>query len=480
MAHLTETARAATAPLSTEASKRPIPGLDLAQVTGLLRLADLAAIVAPAVIIYLVYVWPGHAAVDSRYVTAVLAVATIAVTMIQRSRGYRSDTLLADAPPIGRILSAWGIAIAIGLALAFALKVSDHYSRVWATSWFLLSGLTLALARAAIFRSVRRMAAAGRFASRTALIGAGARLQRLEARLTAEDAAATRIVMAADERAPESIDRLFERIRAGEIDRVLLALPEDAHDRAGQLIARLAETPVDIRLAPVVSAQQFDHGDFVIQAGLPIARILDRPISGWDQWWKAIEDRCLAMVFLILLAPLFLAAALAIKLDSPGPVFFKQRRYGFNNQPITVLKFRTMEADRGDEFGARQTSRNDPRVTRTGRFLRRASIDELPQLINVLRGEMSIVGPRPHALGTRAEGRAFEEVVDQYAARHRVKPGITGWAQVNGWRGEIDSIDKIQKRVEHDLHYIENWSIGFDLLIILMTMALIIRDRRAY
>jgi lipopolysaccharide/colanic/teichoic acid biosynthesis glycosyltransferase len=175
------------------------------------------------------------------------------------------------------------------------------------------------------------------------------------------------------------------------------------------------------------------------------------------------------------------AAALAVKLDSRGPVLFRQRRYGFNNELIEVFKFRSMHADMADATAAKLVSRDDPRVTRVGRFLRRTSIDELPQLFNVVfKGNLSLVGPRPHAVHAKAENRLYDEVVDGYFARHRVKPGITGWAQVNGWRGETDTSEKILKRVEHDLQYIENWSVWLDLYILLLTPVSLLRTRNAY
>jgi len=182
----------------------------------------------------------------------------------------------------------------------------------------------------------------------------------------------------------------------------------------------------------------------------------------------------------MLAAPLMLAIAAIIKVDSPGPVFFKQKRYGFNNRLITVWKFRTMHWDRTDGDAEIQTTKNDPRVTRVGKFLRRTSLDEIPQLINVLLGDMSLVGPRPHAIATKAAGKLFEEVVEEYTARHRVKPGITGWAQVNGWRGETDTGEQIQQRVRHDLYYIDNWSIPFDLKILLLTAFVVLLRKNAY
>ena len=175
-------------------------------------------------------------------------------------------------------------------------------------------------------------------------------------------------------------------------------------------------------------------------------------------------------LILAAIAPLLLMIALLIKLDSPGPILFRQKRYGFNNTLIDVLKFRTMYTDQTDANAEQLTRRNDPRITRVGAFLRRTSLDELPQFLNVVRGEMSIVGPRPHALAAKAGTLLYQDAVKYYDARHRVKPGITGWAQVNGWRGETDTVEQIKKRVEHDLYYIEHWSILLDLKIIARTI----------
>jgi Undecaprenyl-phosphate glucose phosphotransferase len=242
----------------------------------------------------------------------------------------------------------------------------------------------------------------------------------------------------------------------------------------------LAVTPVDIRLAPDLVPPEFRSHHYVEVAGMPMLGVFDQPISGWNQLFKALEDRLLGVIFLMLLAPVMALIAIAIRLETPGPVLFRQIRYGFNNQEIGVLKFRTMDAGRMDPAGARQAKRNDPRVTRVGRFLRKWSLDELPQLFNVLRGDMSIVGPRPHPLTLKAAGRSFEDVVERYAARHKVKPGITGWAQVNGWRGETDTVEKAEKRVEYDLEYIENWSLWFDLYIMAKTVVVLFRNRNTY
>ena len=200
----------------------------------------------------------------------------------------------------------------------------------------------------------------------------------------------------------------------------------------------------------------------------------------YQRFVKRALDLILSAVGIVVLSPLFLLVALWIKLDSPGPVLFRQKRYGYNNRLIEVFKFRSMYQNQSDFTADKQTTRGDPRVTRVGRFIRKTSLDELPQLFNVFAGSMSMVGPRPHATATKAAGILFEEAVQEYTARHRVKPGITGWAQINGYRGETDTLEKIEKRVEFDLEYIENWSVWFDLYILFRTVPAVILTKEAF
>jgi exopolysaccharide biosynthesis polyprenyl glycosylphosphotransferase len=196
---------------------------------------------------------------------------------------------------------------------------------------------------------------------------------------------------------------------------------------------------------------------------------------------KFVFDKIVGSLALIALSPVLILTALAIRLETPGPVLFKQKRYGFNNELIEVYKFRSMYADRLDATASKLVTRDDPRVTRVGRFIRKTSIDELPQLFNVVfKGDLSLVGPRPHAVQAKAADLQYDEVVDGYFARHRVKPGMTGWAQINGWRGETDTQEKIQQRVEHDLYYIENWSILFDLRILALTPISLVKATNAF
>jgi putative colanic acid biosynthesis UDP-glucose lipid carrier transferase len=230
-------------------------------------------------------------------------------------------------------------------------------------------------------------------------------------------------------------------------------------------VTQLSVLPTDIRLCPDMAAFQMRPLGIVSYDGVPVLELVRKPLGDWAPFIKAFEDRFFAGLALLLLAPVMICIALAIKLDSRGPVFFRQRRHGFNHQVITVLKFRTMYVTQ-DGPVVPQASKNDPRVTRVGKWLRRSSLDELPQLLNVLNGEMSLVGPRPHAL---AHNEQYSALLETYANRHRMKPGITGWAQINGYRGETDTPDKMRKRVECDLYYIENWSLWFDLKILLLT-----------
>jgi Undecaprenyl-phosphate glucose phosphotransferase len=268
-------------------------------------------------------------------------------------------------------------------------------------------------------------------------------------------------------------------IRNGQVDQVLVALPWSAWERVRNLVDAMSVAPVRVLLAPALP-DDFVAPSFATIGNVPMLNLAERPLAFWDLVIKQIEDRVLSVALMIPLAPVFLVIAAAIKLDSPGPVFFRQRRFGYNNEEIMVWKFRTMRTDMCDPTGAVQATKSDPRVTRVGAFLRRTSLDELPQILNVLQGNMSIVGPRPHAVSTRIGDKLMHHCVERYDARHNVKPGITGWAQIHGLRGEASSVELIEQRVAHDLYYIRNWSLALDLYIILRTALLVFRDDRAY
>jgi Undecaprenyl-phosphate glucose phosphotransferase len=264
------------------------------------------------------------------------------------------------------------------------------------------------------------------------------------------------------------------------VDPIYVAMPLRAEEPLLEALNQLQCLPVDIRLVVAPLGYRLLNRRISYLHQLPMIHVADRPLGDWGRLVKRIEDFVVATVALTLLAPVMLLIAIAIKVDSPGPVLFRQKRYGFNNQLIEVLKFRTMRHDQCDANGSTLTMRNDPRVTRLGHFLRQSSLDELPQLVNVLRGEMSVVGPRPHAIEAKAADRLYQDIVTGYAARHKVKPGLTGWAQVNGWRGPTDTEDQIVKRVEYDLWYLENWSVYFDIKIIFTTIFVGFFGKNAY
>jgi len=275
-------------------------------------------------------------------------------------------------------------------------------------------------------------------------------------------------------------DDLVAMIRDGLIDQVIVALPWSASARIQQVVQKFAMTPVRIRLAPDLANFAFARRPLVLLGDLPVITLFERPISGTDAIIKRAEDLLLTGLILLLVSPVMLLVAIAVRLDSPGPVFFRQPREGFNNQRFRVYKFRSMTVEQCETDEIRQATRDDQRITRVGRIIRATSLDELPQLFNVIQGHMSLVGPRPHAPSTRANGRLFHEVVHTYAARHKVKPGITGWAQVCGWRGETDTEEKLVRRLEHDLYYIENWSIPFDIYILVKTVGAVLFPKNAF
>jgi polysaccharide biosynthesis protein PslA len=273
---------------------------------------------------------------------------------------------------------------------------------------------------------------------------------------------------------------ILEMARADELDQVIIALPQVGQERLDMIIEQLSAVSIDVCVIAREVLELRSSFRLGVIGSLPVMTLMRRPVRDLDMIGKNIQDYGIAALAFVLLSPILLLTALAIKLESPGPVIFRQRRFGFNNAEIDVFKFRSMRTDVQDISGAARTLRDDPRITRVGWFIRRFSIDELPQLFNVLRGEMSLVGPRPHATKMRVEDAFYFDAVQGYVARHRVKPGITGLAQVRGLRGEIATLDRAQKRVEYDIYYIEHWSPLLDLRIMIETVFRLLWDRNAY
>lgn len=379
------------------------------------------------------------------------------------------------------------------LLVGFVFKESAAYSRAWGLTWAVLFTLYLLVSRIVLSAVISAVGERGTCIRNAVIIGAGQNGQEVLAHLRRARGMRLNVVGFLDDRINRvadsiqgvpvlgTVDMANDLVRRGVCDTVILAMPWHASERIGTIMRQLSETAADVLAAPDSIALRNADRPMVRFADMTMLNLTSRPIGEWNAVIKRIEDLCLAVPAVLLLSPLLALVALAIRLESRGPVFFVQDRYGFNQELIKVYKFRSMYAHLSDHAAAKLTSRNDARVTRVGRFIRRTNIDELPQLFNVILGNMSLVGPRPHALQARAGDTLYQNAVETYPHRHRVKPGITGWAQCNGWRGETDTIEKLMKRVEFDLEYIENWSVLLDLEILVRTVLQMVRgDRNAY
>ena len=411
----------------------------------------------------------------------VLLGALLASNYLRLTGAYRFRHFGDLGAAIGRAMFAWLLTLGTLFVAAFVFDPITATNGPWTALWFALGAALIVASRVTLNHQVKNWQRAGRLGELVAVIGSGPMAQRLLRGLNSASGA-PRILGVYDDDAASlprrcmghailgSIDDLVRDVRLYGVDTVIVALPPTAEHRLVETLNKLNVVPVDVRLCPGEFALRLGAVQTSHIGGHTFLNVIDRPLRDWRWLAKSIEDRILGSLILAMISPVMLAIALLIRLDSPGPVLFRQKRYGFNNELIEVLKFRTMYQERSDANGDQLTQRNDPRITRIGAFLRRTSLDELPQFLNVVRGEMSIVGPRPHALAAKAGPLLYQEAVKHYDSRHRVKPGITGWAQVNGWRGETNTLEQIRKRVEHDLYYIEHWSIALDLRIIARTV----------
>jgi Undecaprenyl-phosphate glucose phosphotransferase len=460
---------------------------------GAVRVIEVGLVALVGLVLYVGYVVPSNG--FSRYyfgaiagicLATLLAFQAADINQVQAFRGHEKQYM--------RLASAWSVVFLLAVAVSFFAKAGDQFSRVWLGSYYVIGLITLLAFRRALFLMVRRWTRQGRLDRRTVVVGAGHSGEGLIAAMSGQRDSDAHIIGVFDDRGDDrsspmcegvpklgTVDDLVEFARQTRVDLVIFSLPIAAEGRILQMLKKLWVLPVDIRLAAHTNKLRFRPRSYSYIGNVPVLDIFDRPIADWDVVMKWLFDKIVGTLALICLSPLMLAVAIAIKLDSRGPVLFKQRRYGFNNEEVEVYKFRSMYADQADATASKLVTKGDPRVTRVGRFIRRTSLDELPQLFNVVfTGNLSLVGPRPHALHAKAEDHLYDEAVDGYFARHRVKPGITGWAQINGWRGETDSKEKIQRRVECDLYYIENWSILFDIYILARTPFALLSSKGAY
>jgi Undecaprenyl-phosphate glucose phosphotransferase len=416
--------------------------------------------------------------------------ALIAALIFHLAGCYRQEELLDTRHTLRKLVKGFSWLVGLGLIAAFLSKSLTDVSRVWAVLWvFSWVGASTTF-RLWATRTVTAHAAKGELYKTIAIVGATDWAQHLCAKLSRHNVPPLRIVGVFDDRrervaagfgsSVRSVDELLELGRRVHIDMVVLALPLESAARILEISRRVMALSVDIMACPDLRGFELLCRPVVSQGGMPGFRITQRPISEGHSLLKVAADKIVSFILLMFLIPLLLVIALGVKWTSPGPVFFYQKRHGYNNRQFNVMKFRSMRVESADASGGRQAQRNDSRATSFGRFLRSSSLDELPQLLNVLRGDMSLVGPRPLPIGMRTQDLFNHEIVEEYAHRHRVRPGITGWAQINGSRGATDVPAQLQKRVELDLYYIENWSLLFDLKILVLTVIHLLRPKNAF
>lgn len=468
-----------------------------AMVSGLLRLGEflsLFMIGIAALVGYVTINFSNMATMPWRYVIVSAAGAFIYIVMTQILDGYQIRSIRHSIKHFPRIFLAWGATIALILISIFFLKMSEEFSRVWFGMWFMGGLFLLFFTRLLLNARVRRWAHDGTMERRAVIVGGGKAAEQLIRGMEREADNDIRICGIFDDRddvrSPPMIagypklgdvEELVEFSRRAHISMLIVCLPLDAENRVLAMLKKLWVLPVDIRLSSHSNNLRFRPRTYSYVGNIPMFDIFDRPIRDWDSVAKRSFDVFFSLLGIIILSPIMLGTYLAVRLTSKGPAIFVQDRHGFNNEVIRVFKFRSMYTDQEDKTARNAVTKGDPRVTPVGRFIRKTSIDELPQFFNALRGDLSLVGPRPHAVHAQTRDKLYGEVVDGYFARHRVKPGVTGWAQVNGWRGEIDHDDKIKNRTEYDLYYIENWSLWLDFKILLMTpISLITKSDNAY
>jgi putative colanic acid biosynthesis UDP-glucose lipid carrier transferase len=405
-------------------------------------------------------------------------------------RLYASWRLGSVDEEFGTVVAIWGFTCCAFIVGAFLAKVSSSYSRLAIIVWFLVTPSLLLSSRLLARAALRLLRSSGRNSRTVAIVGAGSASKLLLGKIEESGGFGMKLVGVFDDRSLARIeaggddastragdlDQLIDRSRRGEIDYVFITLPMRAEKRIIELVNRLADTTASVYVVPDLFVFDLMRARTTMLGGLPAVSVYESPFDGLSGWVKRAEDLVLGSALLALAALPMMFIAVALKLTSKGSVLFRQRRYGLNGSVVHIVKFRTMSVSEDGANVLQAQGPRDPRITPIGRFLRATSMDELPQLFNVLSGEMSLVGPRPHAIIINEE---YRRLVHGYMLRHKVKPGITGWAQVNGWHGH-DTVEKMKKRVEHDLEYLQSWSVWLDVKIIFLTIASVFSKKKAH
>ncbi|CAB3751958.1 undecaprenyl-phosphate glucose phosphotransferase [Paraburkholderia humisilvae] len=441
-----------------------------------LQVADLLMIVASASIAQsLVYgdaTAPSH--IDDLFGLLALVLALLAFRLFGV---YRSRDIGNAVRSTSRALCSW-LAAQLAIGLISSAYPNAHLRGNWIASWTVVAAGLILMTRYSLYAALRALRSRGYGRIPVAIVAPAEEGHELATRLESKhdaafslelifDTALDRDTLVADIPAVRQLESFTQLVRAHRISELWIVDARDERRCIERIVEAFRDDFVNIRIVPALKGHLLPEPAIVDCLGMPVLNVVAAPARGLRTLPKAVFDRLFALGALIALAPLMTAIAVTVKCSSPGPVFFRQYRKGMNGEVFSIYKFRTMYqgADRPGEIT--QASRNDTRITRIGRFLRRSSLDELPQFINVLKGDMSVVGPRPHAV---EHDEYYKNLVQHYMYRYRIKPGITGWAQVNGYRGETERVEKMAARVRFDIHYIQHWTLGFDLKIIGMTL----------
>ncbi|WP_162651662.1 undecaprenyl-phosphate glucose phosphotransferase [Lentilitoribacter sp. Alg239-R112] len=464
-----------------------------ALILGAYRLFECACIFATGILAYFYHDYPDNRLPVHAFI--IFGTSCLTLASLQASSLYTTQSLKTGMRTLPQVLAILSTIFVVMAVAGYFIDFHDYFSKKWFADWFMGTATVLTVARLTFAFSISRWKRNGFMERRAVIVGGGAKTKQLIRDIEAEQGNDIRICGIFDDRGDDraapviagypklgNVKDVVAFARRTRIDLIIITLPLSAESRWTGMLKHLWVLPVDIRLAAHTNSMKFRPRfcSYMDNSKIPMLDLFDKPISDWDSVSKRGFDIVFSLLALALLWPIMLGTAIAIKLTSKGPIIFKQMRHGINNEEIPVYKFRSMYTDMSDEKAAKLVTKNDPRVTPVGRFIRKTSIDELPQLFNVLLGSVSLVGPRPHAVIAQAQNKYFADVVDGYFARHRVKPGITGWAQINGLRGEITSDAKIKERTEYDLYYIENWSLAFDLKILLKTPFSLFNTENAY
>ena len=424
---------------------------------------------------------------ESYYAAAVAFVWLAAVTILKFGGLYQLDAIIKPFSFLDKLVLAFAVTFLFWMAAAFSLKVSAEYSRVWTASFALSSCATALLLRIFASQVIGRLADNRMLSRNVILVGSGEQIKRLVEHLQISRPRFVSVLgvfsddgtnVTAAHRFLGQTKELAAFVRDNDVDDVIISFPWAEDEKIAKLTNEVRELPVNIYLgADLIGFRMPLRAPPDHFGTMPLVEVMGRPLAGWGVFQKAVLDYSLGILLTFAFLPMMMLIALAIRLESKGPILFRQERYGFANRRFHIYKFRTMFHTAVSNESTIQATRNDPRITRMGWVLRRFSLDELPQLFNVLNGSMSLVGPRPHAVD---HNEAYSQVIRGYFARHRVKPGLTGWAQVNGFRGETKTVEQMEARVKYDTYYVENWSLLFDLKILAMTVVVCLSGRNAY